>query len=91
MLIMCSAVFFMIKHRSRLLRFAEADITYSLPCLRPGLHGQFGPPLGSRQIGHGTRRAVGVAWVCAWLTHGSFAAWRLQVRVTTVEPMSVCV
>ena len=31
MLIMCSAVFFMIKHRSRLLRFAEANMTYSLP------------------------------------------------------------
>ena len=41
--------------------------------------------------GRGKRRAVGVAWVCAWLTHWSFAAWRLQVCVATVDTMLVCV
>ena len=59
--------------------------------LRLDIYVRFGRPLGSGQLGRGTLAGRGTACVRALLVHGSFAVQRLQVRMTTVEPMSVCV
>ena len=59
--------------------------------LRAKIHDLFGRPLGSGQLGRGTLAGRGTACVRALLVHGSFAVQRLQVRMATVEPMSVCV
>ena len=59
--------------------------------LRLDIYVRFGRPLGSGQLGRGTLAGRGTACVRALLVHGSFAVQRLQVRMATVEPMSVCV
>ena len=89
--LMRSAVFFMITHCSRLLRLAELKWTCSRPCLRLAVHEQYGWRLRSAHIGRKTSAGLGVAWVRVWLLHGSCGARRLQVHAATVAPMLVCV
>jgi hypothetical protein len=91
MVLMRLAVFFMITHCSRLLRLAELGWTCSWPCLLLDVLGKHDWWLGSVQIGRKTTSGLGVAWLCAWLLHGSCGARRLQVHAATVAPMLVCV
>ena len=91
MVLMRSAVFFMIMHCSKLPRLAELEWTCSWPCLRLGVHGQHDWRLGSVQAG-ARRPPASVLHGCVrGLLHGSCGARRLQVHAATAAPMLVCV